>query len=192
MSSICGFNKQSTDFDKYLVRKIFHERLGIVQDDEFITHEPAHPGDIRAFADGQGAGPNLENLHFDMVGGLKSSWNRRLFELLSNQLSEECENEEIPGRSDLYRMDLIEERFKRLKTVWNTGVPQTNELGITESSADVEGRLEARKQDQLKRARQATRRQSVSDEGTRHFLKLIQMTSNRNTSAGRPLWNPSS
>jgi hypothetical protein len=158
-----------TYFVKYLVRKIFQEKLGIGQDDDIVDHEPASPDEVRAFANGQGTGPNPENLHFDMEGTLTSVWNRRSFEILANQLGEECEEGEIPTRSDQYRMNLIEEKFKRLRTIWNRGVPRGDDSGIFETPEEVEKRLEASKQEQLKRARKTTRRHAVSIDKLRIF-----------------------
>jgi len=137
--------------------------LDFEEDDDFIAHEPTSLETLREFATDLSKGPNLEDLHFDMKGGMRSEWNQQALRLMRIDFGRKLEEsrDEIPIRSQQYLDGMFQERFQRLVTVWKNGQPQVTGDGEMESHEEVERRMVADKNVQLKAARHNTRRINV-------------------------------
>lgn len=68
----------------------------------------------------------------------------------------------LPKRSREYLGDMVREKFKRLKGIWNAAQPKIGVAGTLETPQEIEDCLNAEKAHELKTARQNTRRMSVS------------------------------
>jgi hypothetical protein len=121
---------------------------------------------VKAFLEGDGPGPDLSDLHFDLPAGLKSQWNKEALRLVREKL---CQNlldylqtDDLP-RSEQYFDKIVEERFIRLAGIWRVAQPKELRGGRTENHEDVEERLNGRKDGMLQSYRRFTRRETVGD-----------------------------
>lgn len=142
--------------------KIFlHNILDYEQNEDFIAHRSAKQEEIEAFLSNNGPGPNLEDLHFDMNGGLGSDWNKRAFYLLTEQFYKVVEETKLPTRSKAYIRKMITEQFTRLATIWKNGQRKTFDDGIQETNEELEGRWTELKDSQTHKNRHIVRRFNV-------------------------------
>lgn len=113
---------------------------------------------------GEGDGPDPENLCFEMTGPKDSAWNQRVVDLLLKKFREVEKEEDwsIPDRSDVYVKNLIQEKFKRIRTIWRKAQLRTKESGELEDEEEWERRASSEQMEQLKKARHLTRRRAVS------------------------------
>jgi hypothetical protein len=142
----------------------------ISQDSDFIVHQPASREEVYSYQYEDGPGPNPQNLAFDLANGSRTPWNAKVLDLLLTELQERCTQEGWPfQRSDRYYKAIIEERYKRLWTVWKAAQPKVTEKGVLETAAEVEDRVNTKKDETLKAVRQSTRRRNVSPQSQAHF-----------------------
>lgn len=117
--------------------------------------------DVQSYKDGEGDGPDPENLRLDLLGGSKSIWNQRVFHILLEKLKEEVEDI-LPEKSDAYFLAMFHDRYKRLSDVWRRAQPRTAADGAEETLEEVETRMTEARELRTKRSRQLTRRRNVS------------------------------
>ncbi|KAI6095877.1 hypothetical protein EDD16DRAFT_1440133, partial [Pisolithus croceorrhizus] len=143
------------------VRRLFKEKLAITQDLDFITHCPAATEDVFVYEYEDGPGPDRNNLAFDLTQNYSSPWNTRILELLCQELQARREEENWPiKKSDNYIMDILRERYKRLRTVWRNAQPKLTSKGVLETPAETEARLVEGRLQTGKESRQANRRRN--------------------------------
>lgn len=139
--------------------------LNFSEDDDFVSHIPASMEALQQFATDPDDGPDLKDLHFDMDGAMQSEWNKRALQLMRLDFNEKLKNfedfDEIPFRSQQYIDEMLQKRFQRLVTVWKKGQRHMTSNGVMEDHEDVEKRMIADKDVQLKEARHTTRRINV-------------------------------
>ena len=135
-----------------------------MQDDDFAMYESVSPTIIQAYNDGEGDGPNPDNLQLDMASGPKSQWNKAALGILLEKFKDTRTEEQwsLPDRSDKYLADLIRERFRRVTLIWQKSRHQKTNSGELETWDQVENRVIARKDAHLLTNRHATRRRNVS------------------------------
>jgi hypothetical protein len=146
---------------KRRVVTFFREVFDIASDRDFISHETANPTDINDYLQDIGDGPDPEDLHFDMISGPDSVWNRRMLQLLLEKLKEE-DRDDLPERSDEYWIDLMAKRFTNLQPTWRKGQRRMKPCGGMESAEEVQNRVATGFDDDDVVARRATRRRHVS------------------------------
>jgi len=98
-----------------------------------------------------------------MKAGPGSEWNRAVLLILMKKMKKACQKSglRVPERSEAYYLDLLEQRFKRVRSVWKQAQPKRKEDDELESPSDVERRLVIAKQTGLKIARTRERRGNV-------------------------------
>lgn len=147
------------DFILAEVRRLFKEKLGITQDLDFITHRPAAAEDIRAYEYEDGFGPDRNNLSFDLTQNYSSPWNTYILKLLCQELQARCKEENWPiKRGDNYIMEILWERYKRLRMVWRNVQPKLTSKGVLETPTETEAHLVEGRIQMGKDSRQANRR----------------------------------
>lgn len=115
------------------------------------------------YAQGEGDGPDADDLHLDMSGALDSKWNNAACTILVAKLQAMQVERRLPERSNEYLENLVEDRFKRLFPVWKGAQTQQTATGKWETPEDVERRMVKKKEQQLRNARHSTRCRSVSN-----------------------------
>ncbi|KAG2114202.1 uncharacterized protein F5147DRAFT_536318, partial [Suillus discolor] len=122
--------------------------------------------DVYAYEYEDGPGPDPRNPTFDLQNRYKSPWNSRIIDSLLEELQKRGGDESWPfRRSEMYFRDILQHRFKRLRTIWTAAQPKVTAKGALETPAEVEERLIAKKDETLKSTRQTTRRKNqISDE----------------------------
>lgn len=143
------------------MRRLFKDAFNISQDDDFIAHDAPSQEDIYAYEHEDGPGPDLKNLAFDLKNGSKTPWNSKIIDLLLGELWRRGNTEGWPSRSEAYLREIIQDRYRRLRTVWKAAQPKITGKGAPETPAEVEVRLIAKKDQTLKVTRQTTRRKNV-------------------------------
>ncbi|KAG1775116.1 hypothetical protein EV702DRAFT_946811, partial [Suillus placidus] len=143
------------------VRRFFKDVFSISQDSDFMLHEPASHDDVYAYEYEDGPGPNCNRLAFDLKGGPKSPWNDKVVGLLLEELHRRVDQESWPfQRSEAYFKEVLQDRYKRLRTVWMAAQPKFTAMGGLETPAEVEQRLTTKKDESLKVTRQTTCRKN--------------------------------
>ncbi|KAI6098785.1 hypothetical protein EDD16DRAFT_1766608 [Pisolithus croceorrhizus] len=128
------------DFILAEVRCLFKEKLGITQDLDFIMHCPAAAED-----------------------NYSSPWNTYILKLLCQELQACCKEENWPiKRGDNYIMEILRERYKRLRTVWRNVQPKLTSKGVLETPTETEARLVEGRIQMGKDSRQANHRRNIS------------------------------
>ncbi|KAI6160490.1 hypothetical protein EDD17DRAFT_1760860 [Pisolithus thermaeus] len=151
------------DFILAEVRRLFKEKLGITQDLDFIMHCPAAAEDVFVYEYEDGPGPDQNNLTFDLTQNYSSPWNTHILELLCQELQARREEENWPiKRSDNYIMDILQERYKQLWTVWRNAQPKLTSKGVLETPAETEAHLVEGRMQMGKESRQANHCQNIS------------------------------
>lgn len=144
------------------MRRLFKDVFNISQDVDFILHQVASHEDVYSYEYEDGPGPNCKDLAFDLKCGSKSPWNDKVIGLLLEELRRRGDRENWPfQRSEAYFREILQERYKRLRTIWTAAQPKVTAKGGLETPAEVEQRLIAKKDEVLKAARQNTRRKNV-------------------------------
>jgi hypothetical protein len=127
-----------------------------------MLHEPASHDDVYAYEYEDGPGPNCNRLAFDLKGGPKSPWNDKVVGLLLEELHRRVNQESWPfRRSEAYFKEVLQDRYKRLHTVWIAAQPKVTAKGGLETPTEVEQRLITKKDESLKVTRQTMRRKNV-------------------------------
>jgi len=144
------------------VRRLLRDIFSISQDGDFIVHQPANRDDVYSYEYEDGPGPDSKNLAFDLANGSKTPWNARILDMLLNELQKRCKEEDWPlRRSDAYCREILEDRYKRLRTAWRAAQPKVTAKGALETAEEVEERLIAKRNETLRSIRQTTRRRNV-------------------------------
>lgn len=144
------------------MRRLFKDVFNISQDADFILHQAASREDVYAYEYEDGPGPNCQDLAFDLTCGLKSPWNDKVIGLLLAELQRRGVEESWPfSRSEAYFREVLQHRYKRLRTVWTAAQPKVTAKGGLETPVEVEQRLVTKKDGTLKATRQTTRRKNV-------------------------------
>ncbi|KAG1901225.1 uncharacterized protein F5891DRAFT_913582, partial [Suillus fuscotomentosus] len=108
-----------------------------------------------------GPGPNTQNLAFDLKHGSSTPWNAKVLDILLEALKRRSVEEQWPfQRLDGYYKMILEDRYKRLRTVWRAAQPKVTAKGILETGAEVEERLIVKRDKNLKSVHQATCRRN--------------------------------
>jgi exonuclease VII large subunit len=91
-------------------------------------------------------------------------WNMAVVDILVEEFlaKQEQEWQHLPVRSQEYIRDLITAKFQRCRSIWNRTKPRETYTGETETTEDVEARMNKKKEESLKAQRHATRRINVS------------------------------
>ncbi|KAG1789903.1 uncharacterized protein HD556DRAFT_1208589, partial [Suillus plorans] len=122
-----------------------------------------------------GPGPDYQKLAFDLANGSKTPWNARTLDLLLEDLKERDEKEGwVVRRLDGYYREILEHRYKRLRTIWREGQAKVTAKGTLETGEEVEKRLVAQRDKTLKLVRQATRRRNLKKDETAEDLPTWQ------------------
>lgn len=144
------------------VRRLLREKLNMSQDADFLAHKTAACDIVNSYEHEDGPGPDYQKLAFDLANGSKTPWNARILDLLLEDLKERNEKEGwVVRRSDGYYREILEHRYKRLRTIWREGQAKVTAKGTLETGEEVEKRLVAQRDKTLKLVRQATRRRNV-------------------------------
>ncbi|KAI6006163.1 hypothetical protein EDC04DRAFT_2611546 [Pisolithus marmoratus] len=97
------------------VQCLFKEKLGIVQDINFITHISADAADVYAYEHKDGPGPDMDKIAFDLVQNHSSPWNTFILGFLLHKFQLCCNCESWPIRKDDdYIQEILQERYKWL------------------------------------------------------------------------------
>ncbi|KAI5984007.1 hypothetical protein EDC04DRAFT_2615937 [Pisolithus marmoratus] len=149
------------DFILAEVRRLFKEKLGIAQDIDFITHISADAADVYAYEHEDGPGPDTDKIAFDLAQNHSSPWNTFILGFLLREFQLRCDRESWPIRKDDdYIQEILQERYKRLRTLWRNAQPKLTAKGLIETPAEHEARLVEESQRLGKESRQATRRRN--------------------------------
>ncbi|KAG1750290.1 hypothetical protein EDD22DRAFT_741662, partial [Suillus occidentalis] len=131
------------------VRRLFKDAFNISQDDDFIAHEAPSQEDIYAYEHEDGPGPDLKNLAFDLKNGSKTPWNSKIIDLLLGELWRRGNTEGWPSRSEAYFREIIQDRYRRLRTVWKAAQPKITgkvktlgDCGMSSEESDLENDIE--------------------------------------------------
>ncbi|KAG1812804.1 uncharacterized protein BJ212DRAFT_1482874 [Suillus subaureus] len=136
---------------------LLKDTFSISQDADFIVHQPADREDVYSYEYEDGPGPNTQNLAFDLKHGFNTPWNAKILNILLEELKKRSVEEEWPfWRSDGYYKAILEDRYKCLWMVWRAAQPKVTVKGSLETAAEVEGRLIAKRGENLKSVHQTT------------------------------------
>ncbi|KAG2096020.1 hypothetical protein BD769DRAFT_1336510, partial [Suillus cothurnatus] len=131
--------------------------------------------DVYAYEYEDGSGPDPRHPAFDLQNGSKSSWNSRIINLLLEELEKRGREDSWPfQRSEAYLREILQHRYKRLRTIWTAAQPRITAKGALETPAEVEERLIAKKDEMLKLTRQTTRRKNQMSDENREDLPAWQ------------------
>ncbi|KAI6095223.1 hypothetical protein EV401DRAFT_1896108 [Pisolithus croceorrhizus] len=145
------------DFILAEVCHLFKEKLGIVQDIDFITHAPASAADVHAYEYEDGPSPDTDKIAFDLAWNYSSPWNTFLLSFLLCEFQLCCASEAWPIRKeDDYVEEILWERYKQLQTLWRNAQPKLTTKGVPETTAEHEARLVEDSRRLGKESRQAT------------------------------------
>ncbi|KAI6095456.1 hypothetical protein F5141DRAFT_1068368 [Pisolithus sp. B1] len=100
------------DFILAEVCHLFKEKLGIVQDIDFITHAPASTADVHAYEYEDGPSPDTDKIAFDLAWNYSSPWNTFLLSFLLHEFQLHCASEAWPIRKE---DDYVEEILRELE-----------------------------------------------------------------------------
>ena len=88
---------------------MFKDKLGITQDDEFITHNPADAVDVHAYEYEDGPAPNTDNIAFDLTRNFSSLWNQFILQFLLQEFQMCCDEKAWPIRKkDNYIEEILQ------------------------------------------------------------------------------------
>ncbi|KAG1859693.1 hypothetical protein F4604DRAFT_1539192, partial [Suillus subluteus] len=133
------------------IQRLLKDTFSISQDADFIVHQPADHEDVYSYEYEDGPGPNTQNLAFDLKHRSNTPWNAKILDILLEELKKRTVEEEWPfRRSDGYYKAILEDRYKRLRTVWRAAQPKVTAKGGLETAAEVEERLIAKRDESLK------------------------------------------
>ncbi|KAG2739433.1 hypothetical protein P692DRAFT_20755900 [Suillus brevipes Sb2] len=164
------------DFVLGEVRRLLKDTFSICQDADFIVHQPAIREDVYSYEYEDGPGPDTQNLAFDLKHGSSTPWNAKILDILLEKLQMRSMEEKWPfPRSDGYYKAILEDRYKRLRTGWRAAQPKITAKGVLETGAEVEERLIAKRDRNLKSIRQTTRRRSKYTRRATILQKVIEL-----------------
>ncbi|KAG1830053.1 hypothetical protein DFJ58DRAFT_632439, partial [Suillus subalutaceus] len=91
-----------------------------------------------------------------------SPWNDKVIGLLLGELQRRSDQENWPfQRSEAYFREVLQDRYKRLRTVWTAAQPKVTPKGGLETPAEVEQRLIMKKDELLKMTHQTTHQRNA-------------------------------
>ncbi|KAG1803850.1 uncharacterized protein HD556DRAFT_1199017, partial [Suillus plorans] len=170
------------------VRRLLREKLNMSQDADFLAHETAACDIVNSYEHEDGPGPDYQKLAFDLANGSKTPWNARILDLLLEDLKERNEKEGwVVRRSDGYYREILEHRYKRLRTIWREGQAKVTAKGTLETGEEVEKRLVAQRDKTLKLVCQATRRRNKYMRRTKVLHHVIELKKDE-TAEDLPTW----
>lgn len=131
-----------------------------------VFHLGIDDEELRLFTDeGEGEGPDLDHLLFDLQGGATSYWNQEIFRKLLEYVRER-KGDTFP--LDDYLMRAILNRYDKLMGAWKKGQAKITIHGSEEDSGDVEERLVDEDERLRKTKRRRNRRVNVSCKILKH------------------------
>ena len=178
----------SLRYHQKLVREIFRTECAINADNDWIAHKQADGKEVARYNELGEGGPNLSNIHFDMLHSSHTSpWNNAIFAHLVNKFKEYVRRKGIilVNVDDDYIITLFENKFDRGRCQWKMALPKVTSKGSLETEEEIQARLKNALVKASARARADTRRRNVS---------IIFMTLTvahclcRNSIAGRKQW----
>ena len=132
---------------------------------------------INGYCDGEGDGPNPDDLRIDFNGNKDSHWNVGVQEILLDKLLERRDEDDwrLPDRPNEYFEDMIASRLKALTRVWKKSQPALKRDGQLETPEEVESRVVEERSRQNKKQRPFTRRTHVSASAscTKYFVDAV-------------------
>jgi hypothetical protein len=110
-------------------------------------------------------GPDKSHLLFDMRQGPDSAWNNEVINILAKgvEKARAAYHCKTPPRSHAYLLDLVRDKYKRVRASWKRGQPQKTEADVAETPQEVEARLIVDKNHRLATARKRERRVQVNE-----------------------------
>ncbi|KAI6043421.1 hypothetical protein EDC04DRAFT_2600280 [Pisolithus marmoratus] len=115
------------------------EKLGIVQDINFITHISADATDVYAYEHEDGPGPDTDKIAFDLAQNHSSPWNTFILSFLLHKFQLRCDCESWPIRKDDdYVQEILQECYKQLQTLWRNAQPKLTAKGLIKTPAEHE------------------------------------------------------
>ena len=105
---------------------MFKEKFDYVDDEDFADHTPAEQDDIHEFLYGCSSGPDIDDLHLDCRRGKGSDWNKKVVELLIDELMIRVKEDADRRWPDVpYELaeELVWKRAQCLMTVWREAQP---------------------------------------------------------------------
>jgi hypothetical protein len=147
--------------------------LGINQDKDIITQPTASYRDIHTYEAGEGGGPDISHLVFDMRGPIDSPWNLGAIEELRRSFEDAIESKDVlvagcAGQSTAYWQDAFTKRLKKLQGYWRDGQLQIKDSGERETEEEWRARITREQEEELKKNRHFQRRKSV---GAFHYAQ---------------------
>ncbi|KAG1887555.1 uncharacterized protein F5891DRAFT_920096, partial [Suillus fuscotomentosus] len=131
--------------------------------------------DVYAYEYEDGPGPDPRDPTFDLQNGFKSPWDSSIIDSLLEELQKRVGEESWPiRRSEAYFREILQHRYKRLRTIWTAAQAKVTAKGALETPAEVEERLIAKKDETLKSTRQTTRRKNQTTDENREDLPAWQ------------------
>ncbi|KIM55528.1 hypothetical protein SCLCIDRAFT_30313 [Scleroderma citrinum Foug A] len=139
------------------VRNLFQEVFDHSTDEQFINHDLPTRKEVTAFTRGDGAGPTMLGLHWDLASSMSMPWNQSVLEFLLVKLTEMRLERgwTTQPRSDAYWRDAVGRKFRWIKNLWEKSQPHAGE---TASQTAV--RLMEAKDAKLKKVCADTRRRA--------------------------------
>lgn len=118
---------------------------------------------VEAHQQGSGAGPDPDDLHFDLFGLNGNPWNTQIFECLLEKFKIlQVQQHSTLKRTDEYIRDMFLEKYKRCKGRWFERRARVKKDGQLETRAELTARVEKTVEDGLKAQRHCQRRHSVN------------------------------
>ncbi|TDL19961.1 hypothetical protein BD410DRAFT_841728 [Rickenella mellea] len=141
-----------------ICRKVFKAAFDVQGDEDFMAHGPIKPEVLEAHERGDTA-PDPNNLRFDLKHDCKSSWNSAVLRILAERVKAAYKTQSpSSARPDAYFLDLVQEKYGRVRKAWRMAQAHVNDSGDEETQTDIETRLTVRRDAELKRARFRERR----------------------------------
>ncbi|KAI0640276.1 hypothetical protein C8Q77DRAFT_1153150 [Trametes polyzona] len=109
---------------KAVVRRVYMDYCGIEQDLDWMGHQSVDKEVAQDFATGLNAGPDPEDLRFEMTTSVeKSYWNQKVVSILFDKVKEKCvrEHGDIPLPADPDLRKLVVAKFNRSRVPWRKG-----------------------------------------------------------------------
>ncbi|KAG1868932.1 hypothetical protein DFJ58DRAFT_623413, partial [Suillus subalutaceus] len=129
--------------------------------DTFSISQDADHEDVYSYEYEDCPGPNTQNPAFDLKHRSNTPWNAKILDILLEELKKRTIEEEwLFRRLDGYYKVILEDRYKWLWTVWRAAQPKVTAKGGLETAAEVEERLIAKRDENLKSVCQTTCRQN--------------------------------
>jgi hypothetical protein len=147
------------------MREVFRRVFGVRQDEDFMQHRSATLQQVHDFTNGNGEGPNRDDLHFDMVGPVGNAWNQRVARIVVENFNDYRlslpQPLRVEHRPDEYLERLVYEKLAQCRRYWNMARPQRTSDGTMETVENVQARIRDDRTKLLHRQRHLSRRLGV-------------------------------